>query len=194
MGSRPVRPVARFWRILWRYAACGTLGGVAIGAGYAVAYLIVWGVVRAVSGDVGGSGIRGVGDVPLAILGMVYICLIAAGWGVVFALPTGAAAGLTGGILGGLVALGFSFARPGEDTPGGYPRAAGVTAAAANAAVCLYILPRVWSASGAVGSMTAGNQLSVVVLPALVAAWAGWSARHRLSAWYRGRALSEHPT
>ncbi len=190
MGA--LKAAGLFWRILWRYAACGTVGGSAIGAAYAVTYLIVWGVVRTASGDAGDSGIRGLADVPLAIIGTVYLCVIAGGWGMVFGLPAGALAGVVGGLLGGLVALGFAFARPGEDTPSGYLRSAGATAAVANAAVCIYILPRVWSATGAVGSMTTGNRFSVVVLPALVAAVVGWSMRHRLASWYRGEGLPRH--
>ncbi len=180
-----------FWRIVWRYTACGTLGGVVIGAVYPVTYLIVWGVVRTVLGGVGETGIRGVGDVPLAIVGTLFLCTIAAGWGLAFGLPTGVVAGLVGGFSGGLVALGFSSARPSESLPAGYVPAAGLMAATANAAVCMYILPRVWSASGAVGPMTTENRLSVVVLPALVAAVAGWSARHRLASWYRDEGLPQ---
>ncbi len=137
-------------------------------------------------------GTPGTADVPLAILGTVYACAIAAGWGLAFGLPAGVVAGLVGGFSGGLVALGFSSARPSESLPTGYVPAEGLMAATANAAVCASVLPRVQTALGSVGPMSAENRLTVVVLPALVAAVAGWSARHRLASWYRDEGLPQH--
>ncbi len=159
-----------------------------------MAYLVLWGLVSILSGGFGVLGIQEAGDVLLVITGTIYVFLVAVVWGVAFGLPAGAMAGLVGGFFGGLVALWFSLAQPGREAPIGYTRAAGLTAALANASVCLYVLPRVSSALGLIGPMSAENWLSVVMFPALVAAWAGWSARHRLSAWYRHEDLSEYPT